>query len=113
MKTPHALACLLSATVVALGTVGCGSGSETAAVSPVKTTPTLTKAPLHGLVSMNDESFVNNTSLTPNNSQAEPSANPHVYVASVILVTWSQLQPTNGSSLNSVAIESGLSAIAT
>jgi hypothetical protein len=61
---------------------------------------------------MNNEAFVSNPALLPDNTQTEPNADPNVYVASVIMVTWAQLQPTNGSSVNTSAIESGLSAIA-
>jgi hypothetical protein len=108
------VALLLSATLI----VGCGSGVKTTGTvttptSPTSpTSPTTTKAPLHGLVSMNSENFVSNPALTPDNTQTEPNADPNVYVASVILVTWEQLQPTNGTTLNTTAIESGLAAIA-
>jgi hypothetical protein len=104
----RATTALLSATLLISG---CGSGSQSTS-TPIQTSPVV-KAPLHGFVSQNDESFVTNPALTPNNSQQEPNADPNVYVASVILVTWEQLQPTNGSTLNTAAIESGLSAIAT
>jgi hypothetical protein len=93
---------------------GCGSkGTATSTVTPTPSpSPTASKSPLHGLVSMNNEAFVSNPALLPDNTQTEPNADPNVYVASVIMVTWAQLQPTNGSSVNTSAIESGLASIA-
>lgn len=88
---------------------GCGNG--TTAVPPT-ISPSGSKTPIIGLVSMNNENFTANPALTPDNTQQEPNADPDVYVASVIMVTWKQLQPNNGSSVDTSAIESGLTAIA-
>ncbi len=111
LHSGHTLSCTaLAATLVLLG---CGAGTVNTPSTP--TTPPIfpgTKTPIHGLVSMNNESFVSNPNLTPDNSQTEPIADPNIYVASVVLVTWKQLQPNNGSTLDTSAIEAGLSAIA-
>jgi hypothetical protein len=62
---------------------------------------------------MNNENFVDNPTVVPDNTQKEPNSDPNVYVASVIMVTWAQLQPNSGSALDTSAIEAGLAAIAT
>jgi hypothetical protein len=62
---------------------------------------------------MGNENFVSNPALTPDNSLEEPNADPNVYIASVVEVTWAQLQPTSGTSLDTSAIESALGYIAT
>jgi hypothetical protein len=95
---------------------GCGSGSGSSSTGTTTTptvppTPSVLKAPIHGLVAMGQENFATNPAVTPDNSLAEPNANPNVYVASVILVTWKQLQPTSGSSLDTTAIDTALNYI--
>jgi hypothetical protein len=109
---------VVGASLLALfvGVSGCG-GTMTTTSSGTSTTPTPTptssaKAPLHGLVAMGSESFNTNPALTPDNSLADPIANPNIYVAAVILVTWNQLQPTGSTSLNTSAIDTALSNIA-
>jgi hypothetical protein len=93
---------------------GCGGGTPASIKISPPVTPTATaKTPIHGLVSMNSESFNSDPTLSPDNSQAEPIANPGVYTATVLLVTWKQLQPTGTSSLDTSAIESALTSIAT
>ena len=106
-------AALLSLSAILL--TGCAtSGAFTSGgTTSTPVTTSSTKAPIHGLVAMNQESFNANPALTPDNSLSEANANPNVYVASVILVTWKQLQPTSATSFDSSAIDSGLSAIAT
>lgn len=93
------------------GGVSSGSSTGTPAPTPSPSGPAA-KAPLRGLVAMGQELFVTNPALTPDNSMEEPNANPGVYVAAVVEVTWKQLQPTNGSTLDTSAIEAGLNAIA-
>ena len=105
----------LAAAISLLLLTGCATSG---AFNPggTTTTPVTTstiKAPIHGLVAMNQESFNSNPALTPDNSLSDPNANPNVYVASVILITWKQLQPTSGASFDSSAIDAGLGAIAT
>jgi hypothetical protein len=101
-------------TVLVLTLTACGGATTSSSTTtPPVTPPATAKAPIHGLVSMNSETFNTNLSLTPDNSQAEPNANPDVYTATVILVTWKQLQPTRSSSLDTSAIESGLASVAT
>lgn len=104
---------LLAASAAGILT-GCSGTSTSASQSTTPpTSPGTSKAPLHGLVNMGNENFVTNPSLTPDNSLEEPNTDPNIYVASVVEVTWNQLQPTSGSSLNTAAIESALGYIAT
>lgn len=100
---------LLAATVVL---AGCGTSSPGVSGTPPIGGST-SKAPIHGLVAMNTEGFNSNPTLTPDNSLNEVNVNANVYAASVILVTWKQLQPTSGTSFDGSAIDSALSAIAT
>jgi hypothetical protein len=108
---------LLASAVVGV-TAGCGGVKSTTTTTSTTTTPTTpstpgAKSPLVGLVAMGQQPFVTNPALTPDNTMEEPNANPNVYVAAVINVTWKQLQPNNGTTLDTSAIEAGLSAIAT
>lgn len=105
---------LVPATLL-LAALGCGSSSPAFAPSPIlpPLAPSAAKLRIHGLVAMNKEGFNSDPTLTPDNSLPDPNANPNVYAASVILVTWKQLQPTGPTSLDTSAIDAGLSAIAT
>lgn len=113
MPSPGLQSLFLAAS--ALAAVGCSSGGNfgSATTTTPSPTPGTTKAPIHGLVAMGQESFNSNPSLTPDNSLAEPNANPSVYTASVILVTWKQLQPTSSATLDTSAIDAALAAITT
>ena len=101
---------------------GCGAGSHF--ISPPAPTPTpaptpapapapstSAKAPIHGLVAMGSETFNSNPNVAPDNSLAEPIADPNIYTAAVILVTWKQLQPTGPTSFDPSAIDAALANI--
>jgi hypothetical protein len=105
---------LVCAATILLSTAGCGTTvSSTTTGTTATLTPTATsKAPIHGLLSMGQTPFATNPALTPDNSMTDATANPNVYVAGVIVVTWKQLQPNSGATLDVSAIELGLTALA-
>jgi hypothetical protein len=92
---------------------GCGGSSSMSSSAPPPTPPSApAKVPLNGLVAMGNEDFATNPALLPDNNLADPIANPDVYVAAVILVTWNQLQPTGPDSIDTSAIDAAISNIA-
>jgi hypothetical protein len=91
--------------------IGCGGAApdKSGTTAPP---PATSKAPLNGLVAMGQESFNSNPALTPDNNLADPIANPNIYVAAVILVTWKQLQPDGPTTIDTSAIDTAIANIA-
>jgi hypothetical protein len=69
------------------------------------------KQPLHGLVSMGATGFVTESGGIPDNGMEEINAHPNVYAGAVINVTWSQLEPAQGT-FDDSAIDAALATIA-
>ena len=89
--------------------LGCSSPST----SPAATAPQPTvKTSVKGLVTMGSTEFQQFGAGTPDNSLGELNAHPNIYVASVINVTWAQLEPAQGT-FDFSSIDNTLGLIAT
>ena len=80
--------CVSAAAVSTCAVAVTASGSATVTFTAPPTKPVLT-----GLVTMGDQSWVNNPTDNPQNRLLEANVHPGVYVAAVIEATWLQLEP--------------------